>query len=292
MRADAAPSSPARVLIAGVGLLGGAIGLALGSRHPSVYRTGLVRDRTRYEEALQAGIVDELVADPSAADSIDLAVVCTPVDHIVPQLQSIQTAHPNAVLTDVGSAKGRIVVGARALANAGRFVAAHPLAGSEQTGWQAATPQLLDDAVCVLTPTQRTDAAALATVEAFWRSLGMRTLTTSAGEHDRNLAMSSHLPHLAAAALVNAVVGPKAMRATGYRDCTRVAAGDAALWTAIVQQNADPILAALARLQGQLAHIQTAIGTEDWEAVSAWLAAAAVERRSLDEDRHATGDMA
>ena len=279
MPTDSLPPG-SHVLIAGLGLIGGSIALAV--RRPGVTVTALVRDRSRYERAVDEGVVDAVVDDPGDAASVTLAVVCTPVDAVVDTLAAVEARHPQAILTDAGSTKATIVAEANdRLQSPDRFVAAHPLAGSEQSGWAAAQSDLFTGRTCVLTPAAA-GSEALRTVRQFWIACGFATLhETTPEQHDRDLAQTSHLPHLVAAALVNAVNAPVAMRATGYADTTRIAAGDAELWTAIVRENRQPVRDALALLQTQLSDVDQAIGDGDFGVVRDWLARAAAKRRSL-----------
>lgn len=293
----AAEFSPKRVLIVGLGLLGGAVAHRVRAAFPEATITAVVRSETKYAAAIEAGLVDRVVArfDPvgdsdvptdewTAAVACDLAVIATPVDRIFSEALTVLSLSPDSLITDVGSTKAALVRQVEEANDAdvdlSRFVPAHPLAGSERTGWPNADPELLVGATCVLTPHSDAAPDAVASVDAFWRSLGMRTLHADAGDHDRWLAQSSHLPHIAAAALVRAIDAPEAMRATGYADTTRVAAGSPEIWRSIVASNPQPIRDALDRLRNEVDAIDALIAEGNWDAVESWLAAAAAERRS------------
>ena len=271
------------VLIAGLGLIGGSIALAI--RRKNVRVTALVRDRDRYSDAINAGVVDAVVSNASEASDVTHGVVCTPVNVVVETLVGIQRAHPHAFLTDAGSTKVTIAADAATrLPHPERFVPAHPLAGSERTGWQAAHADLFHGRTCVLIA-DGPSKDALETIRRLWKSCGFATLhETTARQHDDDLAQTSHLPHLVAAALVNAVTAPPSMRATGYADTTRIAAGDPQLWTAIVRENPDPIRQALATMGRELRHIETAIASGDYTVVAEWLTRAAQARRRLTQN--------
>ena len=169
---------------------------------------------------------------------------------------------PGALFTDGGSTKGNVLCGVEGRLPAHvRFVPAHPLAGSEKAGAEHARADLFDGRLTILTPTDETDPAAAARVGAFWEALGCRVLSMPPDEHDRALATTSHLPH-AAAAGVAGVTPPDwlPLTAGGFRDTTRVAAGDPALWAAIFLANRGPVLRALDDYTRRMAEFRRAAG--------------------------------
>ena len=286
--------SRTHVLVAGLGLIGGAVCRSLRARHPGVRLTALARNAAKYESAVAAGIVDAVVESPPA-ERVHVAVACTPVDAVVGTLAAIQEVQPEAFLTDAGSAKAAILeAAAERLPDPERFLPAHPLAGSERTGWEASTVALLDGAVCVLTPTadpphqaepataNREVAAAI--VASFWAACGMTVRYATSRSHDRWLSQTSHMPHVVAAAIANAVQAPTMMMASGLRDTTRVAAGDAGLWAEIVGQNAEAIDESLAEVERQIAAVRAAIAGGDRDAIRRWLHAAATARQGWASD--------
>ena len=272
--------------IVGVGLIGGSIGLAAKKRGVARVVRGLGRDRTRLERALALGAITEFSLDPAqAAASSDLIIVCTPVDTIVPEIVSLaRRCRPGTLLTDVGSTKAIIVGGVEnEIPGTARFVGSHPLAGSEKQGAEFASADLLQDRWTMVTPTDRTDAGALQQVAEFWRGLGSKVRLMDPAEHDRALAMTSHLPHLLAAALAGIL--PQTwndLTATGFRDTTRIAAGDPELWSAIFAHNRDSVLDALHLLQARLAEFQTALEAHDHPVVHRLLNDAKQVRDSLN----------
>jgi prephenate dehydrogenase len=190
---------------------------------------------------------------------------------------------PGAIVTDVGSTKRSVVAAAeRLLAPANPFVGSHPMAGSERNGITAADDQLFDDRLCILAPNERTNAKALAEVQEFWQELGMRTTHLSPGEHDRLLADVSHLPHLLAAAIVSiqedraiGVAGP------GFKDATRIAAGDPGLWRDIFMDNKEGVIRSLDRFMAGLKDYRTALQAGDGHRLEALLAAASERRKKM-----------
>ena len=169
-------------------------------------------------------------------------------------------AGPTRVLTDAGSTKGQIV----AAIESSRFVGSHPLAGSEKRGARFADADLFVGRTTVVTPTPRSDPAALELVTRFWQALGSTVVRMSPTEHDDALALTSHLPHLLASALAGIVPAALApLTATGFRDTTRIAAGDPHLWSAIFAQNQTAVLAALDAYRARLDDFRQAIEAGD-----------------------------
>jgi cyclohexadieny/prephenate dehydrogenase len=257
--------------IVGVGLIGGSIGLAARARGVARRIRGVGRQRTGLDRALSNGAIDDAYLDlGEAARGSDLMVFCSPVDRIAAQvLDAGPYCTPATLLTDAGSTKETIV---RAIdGNLPRgvaFVGSHPLAGSEKRGPEHADPKLFDGRLTVLTPTATTDPAALQRVAAFWQALGSRTCMMPPADHDRALAMTSHLPHLLAATLVATLPAEwQALTATGFRDTTRIAAGDPALWSAIFADNRPALLVALARFEDRLGAFKQALQAGDSAAV-------------------------
>ena len=228
---------------------------------------GVGRQQSSLDEALAVGAIDEALLDAAgAARRSDLVVFCTPVDRIGEQmLEAAATCKEGAIFTDAGSTKRAIVQAAEAeLPNRVRFVGGHPLAGSEKKSIAFAHADLFVDRWTVLTPTANTPVTALDTVGLFWRALGARVRTMAPADHDVALALTSHLPHLVAAALAGLL--PQEMHdltATGFRDTTRVASGDPCVWTPIFQQNRAAVLAALDQLETRLRHFRAALETHD-----------------------------
>ncbi len=242
------------IAIAGPGLLGGSLAMALKHSHP----TAQVRLWARRPEAVAE--IEALQLPAKATTSLSEAVtgahwiiLATPVavmEHLVTQIAQ-QALGENCIVTDVGSVKGDLVHRLEALleGQGARFVGSHPMAGSEKAGISAARADLFRGANCIITPTPKTSAPDLARVSDFWRALGCRLLTMSPEEHDQKVARISHLPHLMAAVTTLAALrtDPEALSCAGggFRDSTRVASGDPDLWTGIVRENKDAIAARL-----------------------------------------------
>jgi cyclohexadieny/prephenate dehydrogenase len=271
--------------IIGVGLIGGSIGLAAKKR--GLVRTvrGLGRQQASLDKALAAGAIDAAYLEPhGAVAGADLIVFCTPVDQIAKQIIDFANHYtPQALITDAGSTKGRIVREVEAgLPGQVHFVGSHPLAGSEKRGPEFADANLFQNRWTVLTPTQRTNPQALARMQGFWTGLGCRVKQMTPDDHDRALALTSHVPHLVAAVLAGALPAELFdLAATGFRDTTRIAAGDPALWTAIFQHNRDAMLASLSAVSVRLGGYRAALEQNDWARIDQLLAEAKRVRDAL-----------
>ncbi|MCF7838772.1 MAG: prephenate dehydrogenase/arogenate dehydrogenase family protein [Candidatus Marinimicrobia bacterium] len=279
------------VAILGLGLMGGSLGLAL-QRPPR--RPGRVigyARRPAVRAAAQAqGICDEIAnTPPEAVAGADLIVLCAPI-RALPELAAAcaPALKPGAIVTDVGSTKAWL--NARLPAALGRsdvtYLGSHPICGSEQSGIEAARANLYDDAVVVVTPTTDAPEAVTAAVQALWESAGARVRVLDAATHDRMLARTSHLPHLAAAALA-ATVGREQPAAvspwcgTGFWSTSRLAEGAPEIWRDILLTNAPAIADELDAFAEALRAWQTLLRNPAGEALESALAAARAARRTL-----------
>jgi len=273
--------------IVGVGLIGGSIGLAVRQRGLARRILEVGHRQASMDRALARGAVDEIFFDHlEAVPKADVAVFCTPVDLIAEQiLSAAPTCKPGILLTDAGSTKAAIVRNIQGrLPPHVHFVGSHPLAGSEKRGPEHADGNLFEGKVTVVTKTAETDSRALDNTVEFWRSLGSRVMVMDPEAHDRSLALTSHMPHLVASALVS-ILAPElaALTATGFRDTTRIAAGDPALWTGILLQNRESLLAGLDLLGVSLAQFRRALETSDRPTLDQLLAQAKTIRDALDQ---------
>ena len=163
-------------------------------------------------------------------------------------IASAAAAPQRCLITDAGSTKGNILADIQGMmrAEGPEFIGSHPLAGSEKRGSANSKPEMFDGRLVVVTPTAESDPEAIAVVELFWNLLGARVIRMDAHEHDRALAMTSHLPHAAASALAGVTPAEWLnLTAGGFRDTTRIAGGDPELWAAIFHANRGAVLTAL-----------------------------------------------
>ncbi len=271
--------------IVGVGLIGGSIGLAAKRRGLARRVVGVGRRPESLEQARQLGAIDEFHLQlPPAAAAADFMIFCTPVQLIAPQIREA-AAHcrPDAILTDAGSTKAEILAALNGrLPEHVRYVGSHPLAGSEKHGPQHADAELFQGRLTIITPHARVEAAAVERVAEFWKTLGARIKLMTPEAHDQALALTSHVPHLLAAALAGALPEPLfELTASGFRDSTRIAASDPALWTGIFLQNQQEILAALGPVRDQLERFRQALAAADAAAVRSLLEQAKRVRDAL-----------
>lgn len=287
---DTARMSFRRISILGIGLLGASLARAVRKSATDCQIVGYAHRPSTLESALRLGVVDEGYADPSlAVRGADLVVLCTPVGAFAHLLGSIAPAlSPQALVTDVGSTKRTICHLAESLPFPSQFVGSHPMAGSEKRGLDYADADLYKSALCILTPTESTDVAAVEKVESLWRLIGMRTTRMTPADHDARVALASHLPHALAAALMTLQTPETlAVAGKGLADTTRIAAGDAALWRDIFVDNRDNLLAGLTALEQRLAELRTMLLADEGPAVHRWLEDAAELRAKFGTGRQA-----
>jgi prephenate dehydrogenase len=278
-----------RLAIVGVGLLGGSV--ALGARAQGIAReiVGVGRSAERLAPAVRAGVLDRATTDIAAgvadADFVLLAATVAANEKL---LETVWQAAPaGAVVTDVGSTKRGIVRAATRLEAVPRvaFVGSHPMAGSERSGWAAARPDLFAGATVIVTPTEATESAALKSVSGFWEALGGRVSPLDPDTHDLVVALISHLPHLIAVALVDAVADtrPAALEfaGRGFKDTTRIAAGDAHLWQEIFLGNRDALTAGVGAFRSALDSLVARVAVGDTEGLERALERTASIRRRL-----------
>ena len=259
-----------KLSILGPGLLGGSIGLA--ARHRKIAKRVVIwaRRPDAADPAYQLGAADEATKDPvKAGTDAELVVLATPIGVMRSLVDQIRPALPDGcVVTDVGSVKYPIVaVLSDALQGKARFVGSHPMAGSEQSGIDAARRDLFENATCIVTSREDTDQAALRVVYDFWRALGCSVKTLAPLEHDEIAARISHLPHVVAAAVVNVVCtdGAQALNfvGPGFKDFSRIAGGPFEMWTEICLENRQEIGRALDQLIEELGKVRAAIENAD-----------------------------
>jgi len=284
----AAPVGP--VAICGGGLIGASLALALRSAGTAVRVTDRDPAVRAALAARDAGVTITASWEEAAADAA-LVVAAVPPSAVPEVLAEAAAAAPAAALTDVAGVKAPVAVAvARALGPAvGRYVGGHPMAGSERSGPDAADPGLFTGATWVLTPGEGTEDTALSAVGALVRVVGARVLVLDAPTHDTTVALVSHLPQLVASVLADVAadaVGPErdavmAVAGPGFRDTTRIAASDPALWLDVLAGNRPAVAAALAAFAERLAEVTTAVGAGDDGALAALLWRASAARRRL-----------
>jgi prephenate dehydrogenase len=275
-----------RIAVLGVGLIGGSIGLAAGRRaHAQV--SGYDPDERVLATALSLGAIDSAASDvASAVKDADVVFVAAPVGALARTVsEALAGAGPDCVVSDVGSTK-------RVLAEAGmdeRFIGGHPLAGAETSGVEHAREDLFEGAVWYLTPVANSTGVLYERLHRLLTAIGARPVAIDAETHDRLLAAVSHLPHVLAnllAAQAASALGDTADRrlpAVGpsFRDATRVAGANSAIWTDIYMANRDALIAAIDSFSAGLEEVRTALAEGDVGAVTAWNDSARADRDEL-----------
>ncbi len=278
---EAVPVRARRAAVVGTGLIGGSIGMALRARGWHV--TGRDANPESAERALQAGALDAIGCDPDA----EVTFVATPVGAVAAEARSVLDQaglSADAVVTDVAGVKVPVV----AQVDDPRFVGGHPMAGSEQTGIDGADAELFSGATWVLTPVAGTDPDAYALLRSVVAMVGAEVVALSPGQHDALVAVVSHVPHLAAATLMNLAERVSTehaallrLAAGGFRDMTRVAAGEPSIWPDVCIANSAAIVATLDALVADLEEVRSRVARQDRAGLFAMLGQAASARRVL-----------
>jgi len=279
------------IAVVGVGLIGGSLGMAAKRRGLAGRVIGIGRTEQKLMRAQILGAIDDYTLDlDNGASDADLVIICTPVGLIVPTIQRMAAAlKTGAIVTDVGSTKREVAHAAEPLIPEGcHFIGGHPMAGSDKSGVSAAFPDLFLNATYVLTPTQHTDLAALGKLTTFAESIGANAVTMTPQQHDAAVAITSHLPHAMAAALLH--VAAKHHRDAGntlklaagsFRDLTRVAGSSPELWRDICLTNADSLCEAVELFQNALETFKKTLQAGNEDEVQQFFEEAAGIRKAL-----------
>ena len=251
-----------RLAIIGPGLLGGSIAMATRGKNPGARISIWARRDEAVDDLGKRGIADFISTDLKAvAADADMIVFCVPIGAMAPLAREMAGfVSRDALVTDVGSVKAPVVESLGPIfSGKARFIGSHPMAGSEQTGIDAARTDLFEGEVCILTPGDNTPARDVEEVRQFWTMLGCRSLTLTPALHDEVIALVSHLPHLLAATLVNLVCAenPNSLNfcGNGFRDTTRVASGSPDMWTEIFSVNRGQVRKSIQAMIEQLQQV-------------------------------------
>lgn len=283
-----------QVTIVGVGLIGGSLGMVLKRRGLADRVVGVGRRVENLKIAVELGAIDRYVVDSKeGVREADLVVLATPVDTYERHLKEWASClKVGAIVTDVGSVKGPLVeLAEKTMPRGVYFVGAHPIAGKEKTGVAAGTDQLFTGTRCIITPTKATNPQALERVRALWRETGSVVLEMDPYAHDKILGAVSHLPHVVAFALMNALIDLRdhtipsldlaGHSGGGLRDTTRVAASSPEMWRDIFLWNRENIVAFIEAYERSLAQLKQLIKSGDAAGIEKELERAKQEREKF-----------
>ncbi len=284
-----------KLVIFGVGLIGGSVALALKKTKTPATIVGVGRSAESLQTALDLGVIDVDTSDVAAAiKDADLVLIAAPVAQTPAILNAIKP-HLNAstVITDAGSTKGDVLQCAKDILGEqfNQFVGGHPIAGAEKSGVSAATADLYLNKNVVLTPTAETDPEAIALVKTLWQACGANVSEMTAATHDGIFAAVSHLPHLLAFALVDDIASRTnaeqlfGFAASGFRDFTRIAGSHPEMWRDISLANRTALLNELDAYQQELSKLQQLLKAQDGAGLEALFERASVARNNWGESR-------
>ena len=286
------------IAVIGCGLQGGSI--ALNAKRRGLAKRVVVGDisTAHCARARELGLCDEATTDLGAAvANADAVFVAAPLGAFAAVGAAIgDRLKPGAIVTDTGSTKQSVIRDlGPCIPDGVHFVPAHPIAGTEHSGPDAAFMELFEGRWCILTPPPGANEAAVARIEAFWQALGSMTERMDAGHHDQVLAVTSHLPHLIAFAIVGTATDLEEeltqevikFSASGFRDFTRIAASDPVMWRDVFLNNREALLDSCARLSEDLARLQRAIRWGEGEEIEKLILRAREIRRALIEANQA-----
>ncbi len=284
-----------KLVIFGVGLIGGSVALALKKAGSPAEIVGVGRSADSLQTALDLGVIDTATSDIAAAvKDADIILIAAPVAQTPSILHAIKPhLGASTVITDAGSTKGDVLQSAAEILGdqLHQFVGGHPIAGAEKSGVTAAMADLYIDRNVVLTPTTVTDKQAIQRVRTLWQDCGANVSEMSAEAHDGIFAAVSHLPHLLAFALVDDIASRSnaeqlfGFAASGFRDFTRIAGSHPEMWRDISLANRTALLNELSAYQQELGRLQTLLETGDGAGLQALFERASIARNNWGESR-------
>ena len=262
--------------IIGLGLMGGSLSLAL-KKVPEPYRfIGLDHNKEHAKEALELGLVDEIVDSLDAISHCDIIFLTIPVDGIIAVAKVLKPKNPDCTIIDLGSTKAKI---SESIPQETRhfFVTAHPMTGTEKFGPAAALPDLYEEKVVVLCDLEKSGEHQSKTAKQLFTEIGMKLVFMGAKEHDRHAAFISHMPHTLSYALANAVMRQEdpesivALAGGGFRDMSRIAKSSPNMWEDIFRQNRENLLEAIEAFQKELKQCKKMVENEEWQKLNRWM---------------------
>ena len=268
--------SKIKVGIVGLGLMGGSLSLALKKVSDEYYFVGLDHNELHCTQAIELGIVDEIIHSLDALQTCDIIFLSIPVDGIISVAKQLHSLSPNCTVIDLGSTKEKISLSIPSEIRH-HFVAAHPMTGTEKFGPTAAIEDLYTDKVVVLCDMDKSGKYQDDLAKKLFSDIGMNIVCMDAKEHDRHAAFISHMPHALSFALANSVMKQEASKSIidlaggGFRDMSRIAKSSPNMWEDIFRQNKSNVLEAIHTLQLELKKCEKMVAEEEWNALNDWM---------------------
>ena len=288
-----------KLVIIGVGLIGGSFALSLRKAGLVKRITGLGRSKENLQHALELGVIDEISDNYSQAlNKADLVLLAVPVGQTAEILQKINPhLEPQTIISDVGSTKQNVIAAARSSIPEyfKNFVPAHPIAGAELSGSSAANAELFRDKNLILTPSDETDIDSIESIQTLWKGCGAHTSLMTPYQHDEMLAMTSHLPHILAFTFMNHMLSNSSEKnedtllnfaGSGFRDFTRIASSSPEMWKDICLANRRLLLQQIRVYQNELARMNEILEDGDGAALEKFFLNAQITRGKFLKDKH------
>lgn len=263
-----------KIAILGVGLIGGSFARVCKKNSVAKSIMGFGRGEANLQKAVELGVIDEYSLDlKQAVSEADFILLSVPVGTITPMVKKIiPFLKEDCILSDVGSVKGSLVEEIESILPKGiRFVGAHPIAGTENSGAEASFVELFEGSKCILTPTEKTDSEAINKVKELWELTGSEVNIMEAAKHDEIMAAVSHLPHIAAYAITSFIFNLKqewpeilSYSAGGFRDFTRIASSHPAMWRDICEHNKDALIRMIEHYESSIGRFKSLIKEDNW----------------------------
>ena len=288
-----------KLVIIGVGLIGGSFALSLRKAGLVKHITGLGRSKENLQQALELGIIDEISDNYSQAlNKADLVLLAVPVGQTAEILQKINPhLEPQTIISDVGSTKQNVIAAARSSIPEyfKNFVPAHPIAGAELSGSSAANAELFRDKNLILTPSDETDIDSIESIQTLWKGCGAHTSLMTPYQHDEMLAMTSHLPHILAFTFMNHMLSNSTEKnedtllnfaGSGFRDFTRIASSSPEMWKDICLANRRLLLQQIRVYQNELARMNEILEDGDGAVLEKFFLNAQITRGKFLKNKH------
>ena len=265
-----------KVGFVGLGLMGGSLSIALKKLPKTYYFLGLDHNEEHCSQALELGLVDEVVSSLEMLKACDIIFLSIPVDGIIAVAQNLGTLPPQCTVIDLGSTKEKISASIPSEIRQ-NFVTAHPMTGTEKFGPHAAIDDLYKDKVVVLCDLEKSGKHQEEVAKSLFDAIGMQIVCMDATEHDRHAAFISHMPHALSYALANSVMQQEASKSIialaggGFKDMSRIAKSSPKMWEDIFRQNKTNVLEAIHSFQAELKKCEKMVENEEWSALNEWM---------------------